>query len=73
MLTVFVLFILKYFFYGYFLVGLLVPAKVYDSKSAFASDSLEFVLVLAEEFGDDFLFGRILFFVPFKNLIGFCS
>lgn len=68
-LTVFVLFVLKYFFDGDFLIGLLVSSKEDDSKGSLSGHSLEFVSTFAGKFTGFFL-GAVFFLLSFKNLIG---
>ena len=70
MLTVFVLFVLKYFFYCDFLVCLFVPTEKDDTESAFSGHTLELVSILSSEFSVLFL-GSVFFLLPFEKLIGF--
>ena len=70
MLTVFVLFVLKYFFYCDFLVCLFVLTEKDDPEGAFSGHALELVSILSSEFSVFFL-GSVFFLFPFEKLIGF--
>jgi hypothetical protein len=71
-LAVFVLFVLKYFFDGYFFVCLLVPSEKDNAKGSFSSHALKLVPIFASKFSGIFL-GAVFFLLSFKSFIGLSS